>query len=45
MNRLLDVRFEALLPGHLGFSMKNGKRHVDAAAQKFNALSLPDNLI
>jgi hydroxyacylglutathione hydrolase len=45
MNRLLDVRFEALLPGHLAFSMKNGKRHVDAAARKFNALSLPGNLI
>ena len=45
MNRLLDYSFEALLPGHLAFSMKNGKRHVDAAAQKFNKIGLPDNLL
>ena len=45
MNRLLDYSFESLLPGHLAFSMKNGKRHVDAAAQKFNKIGLPDNLL
>jgi glyoxylase-like metal-dependent hydrolase (beta-lactamase superfamily II) len=45
MNRLLDEQFESLLPGHLAFSMRNGKRHVDAAAQKFNKIGLPDNLL
>ena len=45
MNRLLDYSFESLLPGHLAFSMKNGKRHVDAAAQRFNKIGLPDNLL
>jgi glyoxylase-like metal-dependent hydrolase (beta-lactamase superfamily II) len=45
MNKLLDYSFESLLPGHLAFSMKNGKRHVDAAAQKFNKIGLPENLL
>jgi hydroxyacylglutathione hydrolase len=45
MNKLLDYRFDSLLPGHLAFSMANGKRHVERAAQSFNRIGLPDNLV
>ncbi len=41
MNTLLDYDFEALLPGHLNFSMHNGRRHVEAAANQFNKIGLP----
>ena len=45
MNTLLDYDFEALLPGHLNFSMHNGRRHVEAAANQFNKIGLPPNLL
>jgi hydroxyacylglutathione hydrolase len=45
MNKLLDYEFDSLLPGHLAFSMANGKRHVEVAAQRFNRIGLPDNLV
>ncbi len=44
MNRLLDHEFEALLPGHAGFSLRNGRRHVELAASQFNRIGLPANL-
>jgi hydroxyacylglutathione hydrolase len=45
MNRLLDYDFDALLPGHLNFSMHNGRRHVQAAADQFNKIGLPQNML
>lgn len=45
MNTLLDYDFEALLPGHLNFLMHNGRRHVEAAANQFNKIGLPPNLL
>ena len=45
MNRLLDYEFEALLPGHLTISLRNGKRHVQAAADSFNRIGLPPGLL
>jgi glyoxylase-like metal-dependent hydrolase (beta-lactamase superfamily II) len=45
MNALLDYDFTALLPGHLSFSMANGKRHVELAASQFNKIGLPANLL
>lgn len=45
MNVLLDCDFSALLPGHLAFSMLNGKRHVELAANQFNKIGLPANLL
>jgi hydroxyacylglutathione hydrolase len=45
MNLLLDRDFDALLPGHLAFSMINGKRHVELAANQFNKIGLPANLL
>ena len=31
IERLGDYSFEALLPGHLNFSLNNGKRHIEKA--------------
>ena len=38
MNALLDYDFSALLPGHLAFSLVNGRRHVELAASQFNKI-------
>jgi hydroxyacylglutathione hydrolase len=45
MNLLLEYDYEALLPGHLNFSLKNGKRHVQLAAEQFNKIGLPPNML
>lgn len=45
MNTLLNYDFEALLPGHMNFSMRNGRRHVEVAAGQFNRIGLPQNLL
>jgi glyoxylase-like metal-dependent hydrolase (beta-lactamase superfamily II) len=43
--KMATVDFDALLPGHLSVSLRNGKRHVDAAAAAFNQLLIPKNAI
>ena len=43
--KMATVDFDALLPGHLSISMRDGKRHVDAAATAFNQLLIPKNAI
>lgn len=45
MNRLLEYEFDALLPGHGSISMKNGRRHAEKAAEEFNKIGLPKNLL
>lgn len=45
MNLLLQYDFTALMPGHMNFSLENGKRHVLNAAEQFNKIGLPQNLI
>ena len=45
MNKLLTFDFEALMPGHLNFSLRDGKRHVELAANQFNKIGLPPNLL
>lgn len=45
MNKLLKYEFDALLPGHLTISLRNGKRHVEVAARAFNQIGLPRNLL
>lgn len=45
MNLLLEYDFEAFMPGHLNFSLKNGKRHVELAAAQFNKIGLPPNML
>jgi hydroxyacylglutathione hydrolase len=43
--KMAEVPFDALLPGHLSISLKDGKRHVDAAAAQFNKLMVPKNAV
>jgi glyoxylase-like metal-dependent hydrolase (beta-lactamase superfamily II) len=45
MERLSELTFDALLPGHLSISLRNGKRHVDVAASAFRSLGLPRQAI
>jgi glyoxylase-like metal-dependent hydrolase (beta-lactamase superfamily II) len=45
MNRLLEYEFEALMPGHLNFSLEDGRRHVQKAADQFNRIGLPPSLL
>lgn len=45
MERLSTLQFDALLPGHLSISLRNGKRHVDTAANAFRSLGLPRQAI
>jgi hydroxyacylglutathione hydrolase len=43
--KLRDLDFQAYLPGHLAISLRGGKRHIDTAAQAFERLFLPRNLM
>ena len=43
MNKALTYEFDALLPGHGAISLRNGRRHVQRAADAFNQIGLPDN--
>jgi len=43
--KMADLGVDVFLPGHLIFSMKNGQRHIDAAAEIFRGLAVPPNLI
>ena len=45
LEKLAAMEFDALLPGHLAFSLTNGKRHVLVAAERFRALKLPQPLL
>jgi len=45
VKKMATVEFDALLPGHLSISLRDGKRHVDLAAAAFNQLLIPRNAI
>jgi glyoxylase-like metal-dependent hydrolase (beta-lactamase superfamily II) len=45
VRRLAGVAFEALLPGHLAFSLTDGRRHADAALAHVEALRCPPSII
>jgi hydroxyacylglutathione hydrolase len=44
-NRLAELEFDALLPGHHMISLENGRRHAQLAAQEFNRIGLPRDLL
>lgn len=44
-NRLAELEFDALLPGHHMISLRNGRRHAEAAANEFNRIGLPRDLL
>jgi hydroxyacylglutathione hydrolase len=41
VHKLAGVEFDAFLPGHGPISLRNGKRHIDAAAAQFAKLMVP----
>jgi glyoxylase-like metal-dependent hydrolase (beta-lactamase superfamily II) len=45
MERLAALDFDALLPGHLTISLRDGRRHADTAANAFRSLGLPRQAI
>jgi glyoxylase-like metal-dependent hydrolase (beta-lactamase superfamily II) len=44
-NRIADLEWDALLPGHHMISLRNGRRHAELAAQEFNRIGLPRDLL
>jgi len=45
VRRLASVEYDALLPGHLAFSLTNGRRHADMALAHVEALHCPPSII
>ena len=45
IERLAELSFDALLPGHLTISVKNGKRHAEAALKTIRGLGIPRNAV
>jgi glyoxylase-like metal-dependent hydrolase (beta-lactamase superfamily II) len=45
IRRLVGIDYDALLPGHLAFSLPNGRRHADAALAHVEALHCPPSII
>ncbi|MBC8233403.1 MBL fold metallo-hydrolase [bacterium] len=45
IKKLSELSVDVFLPGHLTFSLKDGQRHIDEAAQAVNKLGVPPNLI
>ncbi|MCC6792460.1 MAG: MBL fold metallo-hydrolase [Thermomicrobiales bacterium] len=45
VRKLAALDFDAFLPGHLAISLRDGKRHVSAAASQFEKLMVPRNLV
>lgn len=43
MVKMAGVEFDALLPGHWTISLRNGRRHVEAAARQCQQLFVPKN--
>ena len=41
VRRLATIEFDTLLPGHLHFSLRDARRHADAALAYVGALRLP----
>lgn len=45
IKKLATRDFEALLAGHLNFSLRNGKRHIEAACAVINTMACPHSII
>jgi hydroxyacylglutathione hydrolase len=44
-NKIAALEFDALLPGHHLISLRNGRRHAQTAADEFNRIGLPRDLL
>ena len=45
VRRLAAIEFDTLLPGHHGFTLKDGHRHADQALQCVNRMQIPLSII
>jgi glyoxylase-like metal-dependent hydrolase (beta-lactamase superfamily II) len=45
VTKLAGLEFDAFLPGHLGISLANGRRHIDAAKSTFDKLLVPESIV
>lgn len=45
LERLCNLDFEALLPGHFNPSLRNGKRHVERAEKDFREIGIARNML
>jgi hydroxyacylglutathione hydrolase len=45
IERLAKLSFEALLPGHLTITLRDGKRHAEAAVKTIRGLGIPRNAV
>jgi hydroxyacylglutathione hydrolase len=43
--KVAELDFDAFFPGHFAFSLRDGKRHVLAAASAFRQLGVPRNVL
>ncbi len=45
LERLRGLGVDMFFPGHLGFSLKDGQRHIDAALARLDRMLIPMNLL
>ena len=45
IRRMAGYTFDAMLPGHLAFSLDHGKRHVEAACAIADRLLVPPSIV
>ncbi len=45
VDKLATLEYDAFMPGHMGFSLRNGTRHVRAAQAAFNQLMPPKQMM
>lgn len=45
IQRLAALDFDALLPGHLNFSLNNGRRHVESACRVIEQMGCPPSIV
>jgi glyoxylase-like metal-dependent hydrolase (beta-lactamase superfamily II) len=45
LRRLRGLAIDALLPGHLAFSLRDGQRHIETANQALDRLLIPSQMI
>ncbi len=45
IQRLSKYSFDALMPGHLVFSLKNGRRHIDTALKITERFACPESIL
>jgi len=45
LRRLRGLAIDALFPGHLAFSLRDGQRHIETANQALDRLLIPDQMV